>query len=79
MFQRIANLFKGFLGLFVSGLEEANPKALLEVEKENLRKQIALTDLKMKRAAEMSEMASGMIGSIGARAFRSRAARRMAR
>jgi hypothetical protein len=41
MFKRIANLFKGFLGLFVSGLEKANPEALLEVEKENLRKQIA--------------------------------------
>jgi len=41
MFKRIANLFQGFLGLFVSGLEKQNPEALLEVEKENLRKQIA--------------------------------------
>ena len=41
MFKRIANLFRGFIGLFVSGLEKRNPEALLEVEKENLRKQIA--------------------------------------
>jgi phage shock protein A len=41
MFQRIANLFKGFIGLFVTGLEKANPMALLEAEKENLRAQIA--------------------------------------
>lgn len=41
MFKRIANLFRGFIGLFVSGMERANPEALLEVEKENLRKQIA--------------------------------------
>jgi phage shock protein A len=41
MFQRIANLFRGFLGLFISGLERQNPEALLEVEKENIRKQIA--------------------------------------
>jgi phage shock protein A len=41
MFQRIANLFRGFVSLFVSGLERQNPEALLEVEKENLRKQIA--------------------------------------
>ncbi len=41
MFKRIGNLFRGFLGLFVSGLENANPKALIEAEKENLRKQIA--------------------------------------
>ena len=41
MFSRIANLFRGFLGLFISGLERQNPKALIEAEKENLRKQIA--------------------------------------
>src|SRR6476646_6245233 len=41
MFKRLGNLIKGFFGLFVSGLERQNPEALLEVEKENLRKQIA--------------------------------------
>jgi phage shock protein A len=41
MFKRIGNLFRGFLSLFISGLEKSNPEALLEVEKENLRKQIA--------------------------------------
>ena len=41
MFRRIANLFRGFIGLFVSGLEKRNPEALLEVERENLRTQIA--------------------------------------
>lgn len=41
MFKRLANLLKGFLSLFVSGLEKANPKALIEAEKENLRQQIA--------------------------------------
>jgi len=41
MLQRIANLFRGFLALFVSDIERKNPEALLEVEKENLRKQIA--------------------------------------
>lgn len=41
MFKRVANLFRGFLGLFVSNLERQNPEALLAVETENLRKQIA--------------------------------------
>ena len=41
MFARLGNLIRGFLSLFVSGLERANPKALIEAEKENLRKQIA--------------------------------------
>ncbi|MCH9650444.1 MAG: PspA/IM30 family protein [Deltaproteobacteria bacterium] len=41
MFQRLKNLVRGFMSLFVSGLEKANPRALIEAEKENLRKQIA--------------------------------------
>jgi phage shock protein A len=41
MFTRLMNVIRGFFGLFVSGIEKRNPEALLEVEKENLRKQIA--------------------------------------
>lgn len=41
MFRRLANVIRGFLGLFVTGLERRNPEALLELEQENLRKQIA--------------------------------------
>lgn len=41
MWKRFANLIRGFFGLFISGLEKQNPEALLEVETENLRKQIA--------------------------------------
>jgi phage shock protein A len=40
MFGRIVNLFKGFFGLFISGVERRNPEALLEVEKEHLRAQV---------------------------------------
>lgn len=41
MFKRLGNLIRGFFGLFISGMERRNPEALLEVEKENLREQIA--------------------------------------
>jgi phage shock protein A len=41
MFRRLGNLIRGFFGLFVSDLEKKNPEALLEVERENLRKQIS--------------------------------------
>ena len=41
MWRRAMNLIRGFFGLFISGLERQNPEALLEVEKENLREQIA--------------------------------------
>jgi phage shock protein A len=40
MFGRIANLFKGFFSLFISGVERRYPEALLELEQENLRKQV---------------------------------------
>jgi len=41
MLRRLQNLIRGFLSLFISGLEKANPRALIEAEKENLRQQIA--------------------------------------
>jgi phage shock protein A len=41
MFQRLINVFKGFFALFVKDMEKRNPEALLELEQENLRKQIA--------------------------------------
>lgn len=41
MFKRLGLLLRGFFGLFITGLEKSNPQALIEVEKENLRKQIA--------------------------------------
>ncbi|MBO0910866.1 MAG: PspA/IM30 family protein [Acidobacteria bacterium] len=40
MFRRLSNLVRGFFSLFISGLERQNPEALLEVEQENLRKQV---------------------------------------
>ncbi len=41
MFRRIATLFRGFLSLFITGIEKQNPRALIEAEKENLRLQIS--------------------------------------
>lgn len=55
MWSRIANLFKGFAGLFVSNLERRNPEALLELEKENLRKQIGQYNLGLASHAGMCE------------------------
>ena len=55
MFKRLSNLVKGFLGLFISGMERQNPKALLEVEKENLRAQIAKYNQGLASHAAMCE------------------------
>jgi len=55
VFKRLGNLIRGFFGLFVSGLERQNPEALLEVEKENLRKQIAQYNQGLASHAALSE------------------------
>ena len=75
MFQRIANLFKGFLSLFVSGLERSNPEALLEVEKENLRKQIARYNDGLASHAALCERLMAQVKKLenDERDFRSRA------
>jgi phage shock protein A len=39
MFKRIINLLKGFLTLFISGMEKRNLDALIELEREDLHKQ----------------------------------------
>ena len=41
MFARLSNILKGMLSLFIKDIERKNPEALLELEQENLRKQIA--------------------------------------
>jgi len=64
MFHRIANLFRGFLGLFVSGLEKANPEALLEVEKENLRKQVSNYNQGLASHAGLCERLMGQVKSL---------------
>jgi phage shock protein A len=55
MFQRLANLIRGFFGLFISGIEKQNPEALLEVETENLRKQISQYNLGLASHAGLCE------------------------
>lgn len=40
MFKRLMNIVRGFLGMFISGLEADHPEALIENEKEQLRNQI---------------------------------------
>jgi phage shock protein A len=66
MFGRIANLFKGFLSLFVSGIERRNPEALLELEQENLRKQIAQFNQGLASHAGLCERIMGQVRKLEA-------------
>jgi phage shock protein A len=64
MFSRIGNLFKGFLGLFVSGLERRNPEALLEVEQENLRQQVGKFNSGLAAHAGLVERLIGQVRKL---------------
>lgn len=66
MFSRIANLIKGFLGLFIGGIEKKNPEALLEVEKENLRKQIGEFNQGLAAHAGLVERLMGQVKRLNA-------------
>lgn len=55
MFTRLMNVFRGFLSLFVSGIEKRNPEALLELEQENLRKQIGSYNQSLAAHAGLAE------------------------
>jgi phage shock protein A len=64
MFSRIGNLFRGFFGLFVSGMERKNPEALLEVEQENLRKQVSKFNVGLASHAGMVERLIGQVRKL---------------
>jgi phage shock protein A len=72
MFRRLANLVRGFLSLFIGGIERQNPEALLEVEKENIRKQIANYNQGLAAHAGLCER---LMTQVKAGAGRARAAR----
>lgn len=64
MYQRIMNLIKGFLSLFISGLEKQNPEALLEVEKDNIRKQVARYNEGLASHAGLCERLMGQVKKL---------------
>jgi phage shock protein A len=55
MFARIGRLFRGFLGLFISGLEERNPEALMEAAKQEFRDRMAQYHMALARMAGIAE------------------------
>lgn len=55
MFARIGRLFKGFLSLFISGIEESNPEALLEAAKQDFRSKMASYNQALARLGGIAE------------------------
>ena len=64
MFFRIANLFRAFLNVFIGSIEKQNPEALLELEKENLRKQIANFNQGLATHAGLAERLMGQVRKL---------------
>jgi phage shock protein A len=68
MVARIARLFRGFLGLFISGLEEANPEALMEAAREEFRTKMTQYNLALAKMAGVAERLKTQVKSKAARA-----------
>ena len=51
IFARIGRLFRGFLSLFISGLEESNPEALMEAARQEFRDKMAQYNMALARMA----------------------------
>jgi phage shock protein A len=66
MLGRIANLFKAFLNVFIGSVERQNPEALLELEKENLRKQIGNFNQGLASHAGLAERLMGQVRKLEA-------------
>jgi phage shock protein A len=55
MFARIGRLLRGFLGLFISGIEEANPEALMEAARQDFRQKMTQYNLALAKMAGVAE------------------------
>lgn len=69
MFARIARLFRGFLGLFISGIEEANPEALMEAARSDFRQKMTQYNLALAKMAGVAERLRSQVKSKAARAL----------
>jgi phage shock protein A len=55
LFSRIGTLFRGFLSLFISGIEERNPEALMEAARQEFRARMVQYNLALARMAGLAE------------------------
>jgi phage shock protein A len=68
MFARIGRLFRGFLGLFISGIEEANPEALMESARQEFRGRMAQYNLALAKMAGVAERLKVQVNTKATRA-----------
>jgi phage shock protein A len=68
MFARIGRLLRGFMGLFISGIEEANPEALMEAARQEFRQKMTQYNLALAKMAGVAERLKSQVSSKAARA-----------
>ena len=68
MFSRIGRLFRGFLGLFISGIEESNPEALMEAARQDFRQKMTQYNLALAKMAGVAERLKSQVKSKADRA-----------
>jgi phage shock protein A len=69
MFARIGRLFRGFLGLFISGIEESNPEALMEAARQEFRQKMTQYNLALAKMAGVAERLKGQVKAKADRAL----------
>lgn len=65
---RISRLVVGFLSLFISGLEQANPEALMEAARQEFREKMTQYTLALAKMAGVAERLKGQVKQKAARA-----------
>jgi phage shock protein A len=68
MFARIGRLFRGFFSLFISGLEEANPEALMEAARQEFRQKMTQYNLALAKMAGVAERLKSQVKTKALRA-----------
>ena len=68
VFARIGRLFNGFIGLFISGIEERNPEMLMESARQEFRDKMAQYNSALARMAGIAERLKAQIGQKTTRA-----------
>ncbi|HEX2120984.1 MAG TPA: hypothetical protein VHL59_05010 [Thermoanaerobaculia bacterium] len=64
----MSRLFRGFLGLFISGIEEANPEALMEAARQEFRTKMTQYNLALAKMAGVAERLKAQVNMKASRA-----------
>jgi phage shock protein A len=68
MFARIGRLVRGFMSLFISGIEESNPEALMAAARDEFRSKMAQYNMALARMAGIAERLKGQVKMKAGRA-----------